>query len=72
MWLGVVILIALAMGITVCNRVGALAHNFFFFASLANFFTISKKTQAKLQPQLVGVMLLIWSSPKVTGLAHWG
>jgi hypothetical protein len=33
MWLGVVILVASTMGITVCNRVGALAHNFFCIVS---------------------------------------
>jgi hypothetical protein len=57
-------------GITAYNRVGALAHK--FFALLANFFATSAKPQVKLQPQHAGVMLLIWSSSKIIGLAHRG
>jgi hypothetical protein len=67
---GAVILLALMRGITVYNRVGALAHK--FFALLANFFATSAKPQAKLQPQYMGVTLLILSSPKITDLAHRG
>jgi hypothetical protein len=63
-----VILLALMRGITVYNCVGALAHK--FFVLLVNFFATSAKPQAKLQPQHMGVMLLILSSPKITDLAH--
>jgi hypothetical protein len=57
----VVILLTTAKGITMTGC-AALLH--------MNFFVMPIKAQAKLQPQLTGVTLLVRSSPKITGLAH--